>query len=160
MGTANEVLKNALTNEVKASAFYNLASKITPDDEARMLFIELAGMEEDHAREFLDKAKGTELVDGFDAESYLAELEEEVNESFKSTHDELLKSGDMNAILSFAIEMETHARDTYQVMASMVDNSAIKKYCMELAMEEEEHRKILERAKASLSMEEDDRPAL
>ncbi len=160
MGTANDVLKNALANEVKAAAFYNLASKITPDDETRMLFIELAGLEEDHAREFLEKAEGTELLDGFDANAYLDELEKDMDESAKTAHNDLFKSNDMNAVLDFAIGMEAHARDTYKVMASMVENPAIKKYCDELAIEEEEHRKMLEQAKTSLVMEEGDRPGL
>ncbi len=160
MGTANDVLKNALANEIKAAAFYNLASKRTPDDEARMLFIELTGLEQDHAKEFLDKAEGTELTDGFDAKAYIADLEKDMEEAAKSAHNELFESGDMMAILDFAINMEIHARDTYQVMSSMVENPAIKQYCDELALEEEEHRKMLERAKISLSMDEEDRPVL
>ncbi len=160
MDAPNDVLKNALTNEVKAAAFYNLASTITPDDETRMLFIELAGLEENHARDFLQKAVGTELLDGFNAEAYLSELEENMHEDAKSSHSDLLNSGDMNAVLNFAIGMEAHARDTYQVMATIVENPSIKKYCTALANEEEEHRKLLEQARTSLSMEEDDRPAL
>jgi rubrerythrin len=160
MGTANEVLKNALANEVKAAAFYNLASKITPDDETRMLFIELAGLEDNHARDFLEKAHGTELAEGFDAEAYLTELEADMNQKAKMAHNKLFESGDMEAVLDFAISMETHARDTYKVMATMVENPAIKKYCSELAKEEEEHRKMLELAKTSLNMELDERPGL
>ncbi len=160
MGTANDVLKNALANEVKAAAFYNLASERTPDDEARMLFIELTGLEQDHAREFLEKAEGTELTDGFDAKAYIAELEQDMEEAAKTAHNELFESGDMTAILDFAISMEIHARDTYHVMATMVESPAIKQYCDELAMEEEGHRKMLEQAKTSLSMEEEDRPVL
>ncbi len=160
MGTANDVLKNALANEVKAAAFYNLASEITPDDETRMLFIELAGLEEDHARDFLKKAEGTELLDGFDAEAYLSELEDNMHDVAKSSHSSLLESGDLDAVLDFAIGMEAHARDTYQVMATMVENPAIKKYCQELADEEESHRKILEQARNSLDMDPGDRPAL
>jgi len=56
--------------------------------------------------------------------------------------------------------MEAHARDTYQVMVNMVENPAIKKFCQELADEEESHRKILEQSKTSLIMAEEDRPAL
>jgi len=160
MGTANDVLKNALANEVKAAAFYNLASQITPDDEARMLFLELAGLEEDHAREFLEKAEGTELLDGFDTDAYLSELEENMHDVAKSSHSDLLTCGDMGAVLDFAIGMEAHARDTYQVMASMVENPSIKKYCQVLADEEESHRKMLDQAKTSLIMDEEDRPAL
>jgi len=160
MGTANDVLKNALANEVKAAAFYNLASEITPDDEARMLFIELAGLEEDHAREFLQKAEGTELLDNFDANTYLSGLEENMDDIAKSSHSALLTSGDMGAILDFAIGMEAHARDTYKVMATMVENPSIKKFCQELADEEDDHRKILERAKNSLGMDQEDRPTL
>ncbi len=160
MGTANDVLKNALANEVKAAAFYSLASEITPDDETRMLFIELAGMEEDHARDFLQKAEGTELLDGFDGDAYLSGLEANMHQDAKASHSAMLTSGDMGAVLDFAIGMETHARDTYQVMATMVENPAIKKYCQVLAEEEEEHRKILEQAKTSLMMDEEDRPTL
>jgi len=160
MGTANDVLKNALANEVKAAAFYKLASEITPDDETRMLFLELAGMEEDHAREFLQKADGTELLDGFDADAYLTELESNMHDIAKSSHSDMLKSGDMGAVLDFAIGMEAHARDTYQVMVNMVENPAIKKFCQKLADEEESHRKILEQSKTSLIMAEEDRPAL
>lgn len=160
MGTANDVLKNALANEVKAAAFYNLAAKLTPDDESRMLFIELAGLEDDHTREFLEKAKGTELVDGFDAEAYIAELEKNMDESAKSAHNKLFESGDMASILNFAIGMETQARDTYQVMAELVENPAIKRYCLELAGEEEVHRKMLVQAMTSLVMDEEDRPVL
>ncbi len=160
MGTANDVLKNALANEVKAAAFYNLAAKVTPDDETRMLFIELAGMEDGHSRDFLEKATGTELAEGFDAEAYLDELEKDMEEQAETAHNDLFESGDMNAVLDFAISMESHARDTYQVMASMVENPAIKKFCSELAEEEEEHRKMLELAKTSLSMELEERPGL
>ncbi|MCP4342937.1 MAG: ferritin family protein [Desulfobulbaceae bacterium] len=160
MSTASDVLKNALANEVKAAAFYNLASRITVDDEARMLFIELAGLEEDHAREFLKKAEGTELLEGFDADAYLAELEKDMHEVAKSSHSEMFEKGDMTEVLNFAIDMEAHARDTYQVMASMVDNPAIKRFCNELAAEEESHRKMLDQARTSLAMDEEDRPAL
>lgn len=160
MGTANDVLKNALANEVKAAAFYGLASKITPDDETRMLFIELAGMEEGHSRDFLEKAIGTELADGFDAEAYLEELERDMEEKAETAHNDLFESGDMEKVLDFAISMEAHARDTYQVMASMVENPVIKKYCAELAEEEEGHRKMLEQARTSLSMELEERPGL
>jgi rubrerythrin len=160
MGTANDVLKNALANEVKAAAFYTLASETTPDDQTRMLFLELAGLEEDHARVFLEKAEGTELLDGFDAGAYLKELEENMHVDAKSSHGSLLESGDMEAVLDFAIGMEAHARDTYQVMATMVENPSIKKYCQVLADEEEGHRKMLEQARTSIDMAEADRPAL
>lgn len=160
MGTANDVLKNALTNEVKAAAFYNMASKITSDDETRMLFIELAGLEDGHARDFLTKATGTELVDGFDPEAYLNELESGIDESTRIEHSDLIECGDMKTVLNFAISMEAHARDTYKVMATMVENPAIKKYCSVLSEEEEEHRKMLERALTSLDMDIDDRPGL
>ncbi len=41
MESPTDILKTVLSHEVKASAFYSLASEITHNDESRMLFIEL-----------------------------------------------------------------------------------------------------------------------
>ena len=73
-----DILKHAIENELKAKVFYTQAADITSDGESQMVFMELTGMEDDHARLLVDRFGDLLQAKGFDARSYLNELEADI----------------------------------------------------------------------------------
>lgn len=160
MATTTDIIKSAMYNEVRAAAFYTLASEITTNDESRMIFIDLAGQEEEHAAHIVKQTKSEQSDQGFDAAAYLQKLEAEVGAGVKSENNELLTNGDMRAVLDFAVNMEANARDTYKELAEQAVSQDVKDYCKKMADEEEKHRKTILQLLSSLDMSDDDRPGL
>ncbi|MES9897411.1 MAG: ferritin family protein [Sedimenticola sp.] len=160
METPAEILKTILSHEVKASAFYSLASEITHNDESRMLFIELADMEEGHAKSVADQVKGTHFSEGFDPYAYIEELESNVETTLRKDTAEILVDGDMKAVLNMAISMEEAAYQAYEVMAAKAEDEEVRTFCEAQAEEEKGHKKMLVQLLTSLDMDEDERPDL
>jgi len=160
MTSTTDILKTALAHEVKASAFYNHASEITENDEARMIFIELTNFEDTHPQRLIDIATAHNLAPDVDLNTYLKDLERDADNTLPAKATELLKSGNMQAVLKFAIKMEEDAEATYRNLAEQMDDDQAKHFCLEIAEEEKSHAKILTQGLDSLSMDEDDRPAL
>lgn len=160
MQTATDVLKTALFNEVKAGAFYQKAAEMTKNDNSRMIFLELANMEDDHATELIRKTEGQPCTQGFDPEAYLRELERSIELTLTVQETELLENGDMRAILELAIAMEGKARDTYLNLASQASSDEVRAFCKGMAKEEDSHVRRIETLLTSLDMDEDDRPGL
>ncbi len=160
MTSTIDILKTALAHEVKASVFYERASEITEDDAARLIFIELVNFEDTHPQRLIEIAKEHNLTPGVDLKKYLRELEDDTENTLSVEATDLLKSGDMCAVLEFAIKMENDAEATYRGLADQMDDDQAKSFCLEIANEEKGHAKMLTQGLDSLSMEEEDRPAL
>lgn len=160
MQTVALLFKKAVLNEVKSSVFYNRAAKITENDESRMLFLELASMEDDHVRHFTEIAKETDDVREFDLVSYLAELESSVGQTLTVKESETLKTGDMKAVFVLALSIEKEAKETYLSLSESDVNSEMKDFCQKLAKEEEKHFISLSNQLNSIEMDEEERPAL
>ena len=155
-----EVLKEALRNEVKAAAFYYKAAEITSDDESRSLFLELSGMEDDHAGALAEKAAQDSAFEGFDAAEYLKNLEATMSSTIDDKEHGILASGDMKAVFALAIGIENSARDAYLSLVKSAQSDAVRTLCKELAEEEEAHARQLTQALNNLDMDEEDRPGL
>ncbi|MEJ1339229.1 MAG: ferritin family protein [Candidatus Sedimenticola sp. (ex Thyasira tokunagai)] len=160
MENPTEILKTILSHEVKASAFYALASEITHNDESRMLFIELADMEEGHAKAVADEVKDTPFSHGFDPYAYIEEQEANVETTLRKDVTEILVDGEMRDVLNMAISMEERAYRAYDAMAEKAEDPAIKTFCKVQAEEERGHKKMLVQLLTSLDMDEDERPDL
>lgn len=160
MQTATEVLKNALYNEVKASVFYAKAAEITENDASRMVFLSLVNMEDDHARDLIQRTQGAPCSVGFDAKGYLAQLEATMESTLTVSDNEVLRTGTMEQVLDLAIQMETTSRDTYLDLSKQAENADVKAFCALLAKEEDGHVARLTRLRNSLDMDDDDRPGL
>jgi len=160
MTSTIEILKTALTHEVKASVYYNRASEITQDDESRAIFMELINFEDTHPLRLIEIAKEKNLAPDVDLKAYLKNLEDDTENTLSVEATELLKNGDMRAVLEFAIKMEVDAEATYRGLAEQIDDDQAKSFCLEIADEEKLHAKMLTQGLDSLSMDEEDRPAL
>lgn len=160
METAADVLKQALFNEVKASAFFARASEITSNDASRMLLLDLAGMEDDHLRDLIVKSENAPCAQEFNPEAYLKDLERSADSMISEDDLAAFQSGDMKMVLESAIRMERESRDTYLKLQEKAVDPDMKQYCDMLIQEETAHEQSLTRLLNSLDMEMDERPGL
>jgi rubrerythrin len=160
MEKAIEIFKNALELEVQAELFYEKAAEITNNDESRMVFLELADMEDGHAHRIVERFKDTPFGQAFDADAWLQELERETAKNLPMEANELVTSGDMRAVLDFAVKMEEDARDSYQHLADIFTDPDDKAYLTDLANEEQQHVNAVLQLRHSLDMDAEERPDL
>lgn len=160
MQAAIQFFKDALRHEVKASAFYNKAVEVTRDDESRMLFIKLAGIEDGHTNALLDKVKDAPCGKSFDVDAFLKELEANVVPAISPEESKLIESGTLSEVLDLAIKLEQQAIKDYEGLAKESVHLDVKTYSRELAEEERKHAQELTNLLNSLEMSEDDRPGL
>jgi rubrerythrin len=160
MSNLIDVFKQALRNETKARAFYRLASEVTQNDESRMLFIDLAGFEENHARQLIDMTQGVDFEADWDAEAYLDELEDDPHAGIPEHELQTIHNSDMAEVLKLAREMELSSMTTYRTLAEGVDDEKIRDYFTKLAEQESHHLAEVERRALALDMEDSDRAAL
>lgn len=160
MQVTAELFKSALEHEVKSEVFFNQAAEITKNDESRMLFLELADMEEGHIRHLINKTKSTPWPEEFNPETYVKELESSMESIISVDETEILQNGDMKAVLELAIGMEKEAYETFVELAKKAASQEVKNCCRELSREEQKHLNSLTSLLASLDMDEDDRSSL
>jgi rubrerythrin len=160
MQVTAELFKSALKHEVRSEVFFNQAAEITKNDESRMLFLELAGMEEDHIWRLISKTKSTPWPEEFNPETYVKELESSIKSIISVDETEILQNGDMKAVLELAIGMEKEAYETFVELAEKAASQEVKNCCRELSREEQKHLNSLTSLLASLDMDEDDRSSL
>lgn len=160
MHTNVETFKKALHNEVRAQAFYRMAAKATRRDDCAMVFIGLAEVEVDHARQLVERMGSSPQYQGFDAPSYLARLEETVDTTVPPKDEKVVREGDVTAILKLAKRMEIESRDTYRALARGTDDDAVKAFCEELSRMEEGHLREIVKLERSMEMPSEERPAL
>ncbi|MEO5376506.1 MAG: ferritin family protein [Magnetococcus sp. DMHC-6] len=160
MQTATDFFKSALFQEVHAGAFYNKASEITHNDESRMLFLEMAQMEDDHARSLIERAKNAPCVLDFDPYQYLTELESNMEATISENEMNVIQNGDLRTVLALAIELENQARDTYEQLALKATSPEVASYCQEMVKIEQKHKNALTNLLLSLDMTPDERPGL
>ncbi|MEO5338893.1 MAG: ferritin family protein [Magnetococcus sp. MYC-9] len=160
MQAAIQFFKDALHHEVRAAAFYNKAAEITRDDESRMLYIKLAGMEEGHTSWLVDKVKQAPCGKAFDVDAFVRELENEAGDAISPEHLNLIETGTLREVLELAIQFENQACQDYENLAQAATDFSVKTYCQEAAKEEREHIRELTNLLNSLNMPEDDRPGL
>ncbi|MBF0628628.1 MAG: ferritin family protein [Magnetococcales bacterium] len=160
METASDIIKQALRNEIHASAFFGKAAEMTKDDESRMLFLELGGMEDGHASFLVEKLKNTPCAQDVDLAAYLKELERSSEPVMSAEEVEIIENGDPRAVLRLAIELENRAKMIYTKLADEAADLEVKSYCLELVREENTHANMLTKHLNSLDMDADDRPGL
>ena len=158
MQAAIELFKTAILSEVKADLFYSTAAEITEDDESRMLFLELASMEDDHAQALVNRVKKAPCGKEFDGAAYLKDLETSQTASINDDDKEFIKNSSIRDVLAKAISMENEASETYAKLAEASEDAEVKKYCLELKMVELAHARKLTNLLNSMDME--DPPAL
>jgi rubrerythrin len=160
MEKAIEIFKNALELEIQAELFYDKAAELTKDDESRMVFLELADMEDGHAHHIVERFKHTEFGKMFDADKWLLEVEREDNKILDVEAVDLIAQGDMKEILKYAITMEESARDSYKRLSEKFTDPDDVAYCSDLAEEEQKHINSLLQLLRSIDMDPEDRPEL
>lgn len=155
-----DIIKQALRNELHASAFFAKAAELTKDDESRMLFLELGGMEDDHAAALVERLKSAPCAKDTDLPALLKQLESSPEPVLPAAEMVIIENGDPRAVLSLAIDLENRAMQTYARLAEESTDLEIKGYCLDLAKEELSHASALTKLLRSLDMDEDDRPGL
>ena len=160
MQAAIQFFKDALRNEVKASAFYDKAAEITQDDKSRMLFIELAGMEDDHTNLLLTKVKNAPCGKAFDVDGYVNELEASTDPVISAEEAKIIESGSLHEVLGLAIELEQQTCNVYEGLEREAVDPDVKANCKELASQERKHIQELTNLLNSLDMAKEDRPGL
>jgi rubrerythrin len=155
-----DIVKHAITNEVRARTFYAKASELSTVGESQMVFIELVEMEDQHARRLVDAFGELLGREGVDAEAYLAEQEADVDRALGEDAVATIAGGEMRPVLDFAIGMEVQARDNYLVLETKVDGAELKTLCRDLAAEEQKHFDLLTEARSGVDTPIDERPAL
>ncbi len=155
-----QLFKTAIFNEVKSRVFYTQAANITQNDESRMVFLELSSEEDDHALDLIKKAKGVSFLQECNLEDYLKKLESSMENVISGEELEILRTGEMKAVLELASHHEKRARENYLALVEKAEDPAVKDFCGELAKMEEEHFNSVNRMLYSLDMDEDERPAL
>ena len=160
MSSLVDVFKQAMADEVKATAFYRLAAETTEDDQARMVFLDLVSMEENHAKDLIDKVKGTSLLEGWDAKVYLDELEASTDTAISEEVASTIRQGNVKTILEMAKEMEISARGNYETLAAEAKEEMLRSFFAEMVKEEENHVKQMDFLLLSLDIDAEDRPGL
>jgi len=155
-----EVLELAIRNEVQARAFYASAAELPGAGEAHMVFVELAGMEDGHARSLVQRFAAPLAAVGRDAAAALRRFEAEAAGGAGGEAGELISRGDLRAVLRHAIGLELAARDGYRALAARFDDPGDRALCEELATAEQDHHDQLSRALVSVDTPFEDRPAL
>ncbi|MEZ4386725.1 MAG: ferritin family protein [Candidatus Krumholzibacteriia bacterium] len=160
MDSVVEIIKTAITNEVRAKTFYARAADIAQDGEAQMVFIELIEMEDQHARRLVD-GFGAVLADaGVDGEAFLETLTADVEKTLETAQVKLLEDAELRPVIDFAIGMEKKARDTYLSLKNDVRGAALKTLCQDLADEEQRHSDQLTEARIGVDTPPEERPML
>jgi rubrerythrin len=160
MSNLIDVFKQALRNETKARAFYRLASEVTQNDESRMLFIDLAGFEENHARQLVEMSQGVDFEQEWDADAYLDELENDIHAGIPEHELNAIHNSDMIEVLKLARQMELSSMTTYRTLAAGVTDTTLRDYFSKLAEQESQHLAEVERRALALDMDDSDRAAL
>jgi rubrerythrin len=155
-----DILKFAIANEIKAKVFYGKASEITSDGESQMVFLELAHMEDGHARHLVDRFGPLMQQQGFDGNAFLQRRESETEKILDMQENDLITRGDMRSVLEFAMGMEIRARDSYQDLAARVSGTEERAFLENLAAEEHKHWDMLSKLRISVDTPIDERPAL
>lgn len=160
MEKAEEILNNAIKHELHAEIFYSKAAELTENDESRMVFLELSGLEDDHSRRLVERFEKSPLARHIDLRAHLDETEAEMKHRLTLEETDLIRHGDMAAVLDFAIAREQEARDNYQALALSLEDGDDCDFCTEMAKEEQRHVDILTQLRRSLDMEPEERPDL
>ncbi|MBF0187177.1 MAG: ferritin family protein [Magnetococcales bacterium] len=160
MKNVDKLLKAAILHEVKAGAFYNRAAEVTNNDESRMLFLELAGMEDDHAGGLVKSAKKDPALQRLDAEAMLKDAMNSTEGKISKKEEDTISSGNLKEVLEMAIGFEKEAEETYRKMATKAKDDNFKAFCEQLCKEEAGHKNSLTTLLNNLDMDIEDRPAM
>ncbi|MBF0124871.1 MAG: ferritin family protein [Magnetococcales bacterium] len=155
-----DLFKNALWGEVKASRFYQLASELTQNDEARMLFLSMIDTEDGHAHDLVHQAGQATLGAKFDAAGWLKEVEANVAIVMTPEEEKTVRDGTLRDVLQMAINFENQARDNYLSLRESLTDETLRRQCLELAQQEDAHQRTLVQLMDSLAMDPEDRPGL
>lgn len=155
-----DIVKIAIEKEVRARIFYDKASEITRDGESQMVFLELVEMEDGHARRLTGRFGDLLGQQGTDAEVFLRETERALEAGLSVEETELIKNGDLRAVIEFAIGREADARDGYLALADRLQAEDDRAFCEGLAAEEQQHFDTLAKLRISVDTPIDERPAL
>ncbi|MBI5136992.1 MAG: ferritin family protein [Nitrospirae bacterium] len=160
MATSIKTVKRALLSEVKSRAFYRLATTLTDRDDSRVLFMELADLEVDHARDLARRVSEPPLNLDFDAFAYVEKLEERVSGVISPEDEKTVRKGDSKEILKLARRREAEARDSYRDLATETDDPSMRAFFEDLSRLEQGHLDEIKRLELALTIPEAERPSL
>lgn len=139
-----QAIEMALAHELEAEQFYARASQLELAEEAKATLAFLAREELRHHQElkerFVEVIQDMDLEKKVEAEDYIGDLLEQVEQKLESMNLQELKTRD---ILEMALKEERKAKDLYLLNASVYTQPEVKKTFMTLAKDEEEHIKTL-----------------
>ena len=160
MAISIKTVQRAILSEVESQAFYRFASDLADRDDTRMLFLELADLEVDHARDLARRVSEPPLNLDFDALGYVEKMENRVSGTLSPADEKTVRDGDAGAVLSLARRREAKARDIYRELAQEADDPAMQAFCEELSFVEQSHLDQVGKLAAALSMPNSERPSL
>nr|CRH05890.1 conserved protein of unknown function [include Rubrerythrin domain] [Candidatus Magnetococcus massalia] len=158
MNTVTAILKQALAHEAKGTAIYEKAAEITTHDDSRMLFLELAQMEDGHATQLIEQAaKSFKDINAAELKKF---VDEEEGKPAPEAIVAEMADGEMRDVLNAALRFEKEAIDHYNNLLGAVESDDLKRLCQTLLKEEQGHVKQIERTLMSLDMPDEERPDL
>jgi rubrerythrin len=155
-----DAVKLALKNEIRTELFFRRAAELTERDDSRMVFAELAELEEQHVEQLAGRISGSSLSDGFDAPAYVARLEETMGTSISADDAFAVRSGDVKTVIRLAEAREANVRDDLLFLAREADDTGVKILYTALSQLEDEHLDELKRMELAIDMPDSERPSL
>ena len=153
-------VKTALKNEIRTELFFRRAAELTERDDSRMVFTELAELEEQHVNQLAGRISGSSLSDGFDAPAYVTRLEETMGTSISADDAFAVRSGDVKTVIRLAEGREANVRDDLLFLAREADDTGVKILYTALSQLEDEHLDELKRMELAIDMPDSERPSL
>jgi len=155
-----DAVKTALKSEVQSELFFRRAAELTVRDDSRVMFMELADLEESHVHNMASRVAGTQLSQNFDAPGYVTRLEATMGTSVSADEAQAVRSGDLRTVIRLAEGRETDLRDSLLFLAREVDDTSSKSLYTALSQLEDEHLDELKRLERAIDMPDTERPAL
>jgi len=155
-----DTVKTALKSEVQSELFFRRAAELTSRDDSRIMFMELADLEERHVHDMAERVSGTRAGQGFDAPGYVTGLEATLGVIVSDDEAYAVRSGDVRTVIRLAKGREADMRDSLLFMAREVEDTSSKSLYTALSQLEDEHLDELKRLELSIDMPDAERPAL
>lgn len=154
METRN-LIEYAIEKEVMSRRMYENAAERTENDEARMMFHQLAGFEADHVKIFTQAMDSEIQRLGFDVPGFLSECETKAFQLSEDFDQQALDDAPMEKILDEAGKFEKSMSEFYARIAETSGNPTIVAMGKRLAGEERDHYEYVTRLAGTLGLSMD-----
>jgi hypothetical protein len=135
MTNLTNVLEEVLTGEVKAIAFYKIASIISRDSQARMIFCDLMRIKGKYIEELISKVTETSLSEEWDA-NHLGKFVSTISTTFGENIASIIHRRIMKEILESARDMQAKARKNYEILEAESKAKELKNFFSNMVDEE------------------------